>query len=1005
MIRPHLLLFLFLLTGLLVHGQQYNIQVFSVRDGLSQSQVYDVIQDRNGLIWAGTRGGGISVYDGHRFTHINGNENLNGSYINCLHEDLEGHIWVGTDNSLERYDGTLFTEIDALGSEAINAITTYKGELFIASSIGLFRFEKDSLVGLKELEGQDVLALCPSSIGLIGASENGLFKMQNGQVEWLETPTALHSPLVNVLVQDQEGTIWIGTYGKGVWSYTDGTFARLQLPRDKGRVIFDVLPRQNGELWMGSLDDGIFIRNENGEIRMLSKDNGLPVNQVRSLCEDDWGNVWIGTSGAGLAKFSGQDFMHWDQSNGLPGPQIYAVTQQGDSIVWLGAGDEGLVQMRLQPSFRIREVPALRGQKVKALFTDHLGRVWAGTEGKGILVLDHSRSFWIKQSDGLGSNWVRAITEDHEHRVYAATAGGGICQLTPENIECSSYRTKVFNTNSGLPENRVNCLQVDAQNRVWFGTVGHGMGVLLEDGTALAFDTQMGLPGNGVRSLALDGYDQLWIGTNANGLARMDLTADTLAISKFEANDELSSNNIYFLLIDHQEHLWVGTERGVDHVKLDVNRHLIDMERYGKDEGYEGIEACTNAAFSSEDGTLWFGTVDGLSKHHPEMRTAVKAAPKIQITNLNLFYKPLRDTPQRIFLDQWGRLKDTLVFTYKQNHVGFDFLGVHQQFPDDVEYQWFLEGEEEGWTPLSTRTSATYSNLTPGSYIFHLKACVKDGPCAEERPIFMKILRPFWMESWFYFSAIGAMTLMIASFFFWRVRVIKRNAKERNERLSLERDVIELEQKALRLQMNPHFIFNTLNSIQGLIARKDEKTSRLYLSKFSRLMRQILEHSREELITLEEECAALQNYLELEQFTHEHMFTFEIKSEVDTSLYMVPPLIIQPFVENAIVHGLLHQGEGRIQITIYPGQGGLFIDIEDNGVGRARSAALKEGQSSAHRSAGVEVTTERLQLLANEAEASQEVLQIIDRKNPDGSAAGTTVRIWIPPISFDEFSE
>ncbi len=999
MIRKYLVFFCFCLIGLLTRGQQYNIQVFSVRNGLSQSQVYDVVQDQNGLIWAGTRGGGVSIYDGHRFTSLNSKSNLEGTYINCFLLDPQGRMWVGTDNSLERFDGSQFIRFKELQSNlSVNALANYDEAVFIGCSSGLFKHDISGISEIEELQGLSVVALCSTESGLMGAVEEGLFLWKARKLNWLEIPEDITPDLVNVLFEDSKGTVWIGTYGEGVWKYDQNEFTKVQLPNTKGRVIFDVLERQNKEVWLASLDDGIFICGENGEVKSLNKENGLPVNQVRSLWEDDWGNVWIGTSGAGLAKFSGQDFMHWDQSNGLPGPQIYSVTQQGDSIVWIGAADEGLVKMRLSPSIRINQEPTLRGQKVKALFTDHLGRVWAGTDGKGIRVLDQSHSFWLNQSDGLGSNWIRFITEDHKQRVYVATAGGGICRLTPENIECSSYSAEVFNTNSGLPENRVNCLQVDTQNRVWFGTVGHGMGVLLEDGTALSFDTSFGLPGNGVRSLALDGYNQLWIGTSGNGIARMDLDAETLKIEPFEANSSLSSTNIYFLLFDHLEHLWVGTERGVDHLKLDVSRKVIDIERYGKNEGYEGIEACTNAAYSSEDGTLWFGTIDGLSKHHPEMRTKVSAGPKIRIQNLNLFYKPLSETPQRIFLDQRGMLKDTLVFTYEQNHVGFDFLGVHQQFPDDVVYQWYLEGEETGWTPQSPRTTATYSNLAPGTYVFHLKACVKEGPCAEERPIVLHILRPFWMETWFFICAIGAMTLMIVGFFFWRVQVIKQNAKDRNQRLSLERDVIELEQKALRLQMNPHFIFNTLNSIQGLIARKDEKTSRLYLSKFSRLMRQILEHSREELIPLEEECQALTNYLELEQFTHENAFTFEIETEVDATLYMVPPLVVQPFVENAIVHGILPKGSGHVKVYIYPNQDGIYIDVEDDGVGRAKAAELKAELHSGHRSAGVEVTTERLQLLADEAKKKHQVLEIIDKTDDNGISTGTIVRIWLPKL-------
>lgn len=366
----------------------------------------------------------------------------------------------------------------------------------------------------------------------------------------------------------------------------------------------------------------------------------------------------------------------------------------------------------------------------------------------------------------------------------------------------------------------------------------------------------------------------------------------------------------------------------------------------------------------------------------------MEVPPYLRISNVDLFYESLIDTPQRIFVKDWGAVKDTLVFTYEQNHVGFDFEAIHQQFPDDLRYQWYLEGYEETWSPKRKKTSATYSNLAPGEYLFHLRSCVKDSQCTEIKPIVVRILSPFWQKSWFQWSSASALLLVLGLLFWNRLNAVKKKAREKSERLRLERDLIDLEQKALRLQMNPHFIFNTLNSIQGLIARKDEKTARLYLSKFSRLMRQVLENSREDLISLQEEMNALKHFLELEQFTNDGVFDYTFDLQLDAENTGIPPLLIQPFVENAIIHGVLPQGKGKIIVRAWKDQHGVSIEVVDDGVGRA----ARSGQQKTHRSTGLDVTKERLALLENRSDHNSAQITFYD-ENP-----GTRVLILLPHI-------
>jgi sensor histidine kinase YesM len=304
-----------------------------------------------------------------------------------------------------------------------------------------------------------------------------------------------------------------------------------------------------------------------------------------------------------------------------------------------------------------------------------------------------------------------------------------------------------------------------------------------------------------------------------------------------------------------------------------------------------------------------------------------------------------------------------------------------------------LKGEEPDWSPLSQRSIATYSNLSPGEYTFLVRSCNGGGHCNESpQQVHLIILAPFWQKSWFLWAMIGAGSLVLFLIFYFRIQTVRRSAQRKNMRLELEKSVVELEQKALRLQMNPHFIFNTLNSIQGLIATKDTKTARLYLSKFSKLMRETLENSRESLISVEEEVSSLSHYLDLEKFSHGDTFEYNINVSEGAEIFMIPPLLVQPFAENAIIHGLLPKnGGGLLDIRFREEGGSLVIEIEDNGVGRISAAANNAQKSSYHKSTGLQVTQERLDLINNNGAGGIEIIDLMKGEKP----LGTLVRLKV----------
>jgi two-component sensor histidine kinase len=401
---------------------------------------------------------------------------------------------------------------------------------------------------------------------------------------------------------------------------------------------------------------------------------------------------------------------------------------------------------------------------------------------------------------------------------------------------------------------------------------------------------------------------------------------------------------------------------------------------------------------NDSSGNIWFGTINGLTRYNPKTRVHNDKPPLVSIAQVSLFYESLQKTSYADAVGAWNNVTRDLVFPHDQNHISFDLSAINLSNPDNVKISWMLTGFDHEWSPPSDNHNATYANLPPGDYTFMAKAYNEDG-ISNNEPVKLHfvILKPWWAEWWFIASATAFVLLSLVSVFRLRVSSVKRKAADQRRRLQLEKSMVELEQKALRLQMNPHFIFNALNSIQSLISSHDEQTARFYLAKFSKLMRMILENSRNMVVTLDDEIKTLDNYLALEKFCSGDKFDYRIEADkdIDTSWITLPPMMIQPFAENAVIHGLKHlDRRGEIAIRFSMKGETLECSITDNGIGREKAAALNLAQrESHHKSTALKVTQERLDLLNKENTDSS--LEIIDLKDGNGNATGTRVVIRI----------
>jgi sensor histidine kinase YesM len=444
-------------------------------------------------------------------------------------------------------------------------------------------------------------------------------------------------------------------------------------------------------------------------------------------------------------------------------------------------------------------------------------------------------------------------------------------------------------------------------------------------------------------------------------------------------SDGLNSDLIYNLLLDdHDSTLWVGTNQGIN--KIDISNYnkygLKKIHTFGKQEGFSGVECNINGVYKDYDHSIWFGTVNGLVKFDRNYYKINSSDSKPIITNILLFDK---DTT----------LTQGALLPYNQNHITFQFRGISLTDPSKVKYRYKLEGYDTYWSHASTYNIASYTSLPSRKYNFQVFSCNSEGVWTSKPASFsFTIEHPWWRKPIFRLMFLAVFVLII--YFIFKLRLRQLRLKERN-RLNQKIQVVKYELKALRSQMNPHFIFNSMNAIQHFISKSNTEEASKYLNKLAKLMRMILINSEKALITVKEELDALKLYIDLEKLRFGDKFDYKIiVDDVDEDFIEIPSMLLQPYTENAIMHGLTpKQKGGYLEIKIKQVDKFLVCTITDNGIGRAKAAEIKANSISIenHVSMGMSITEGRLQMLNNLHNSNLSVI-VNDLKDEKGLACG-----------------
>jgi ligand-binding sensor domain-containing protein len=987
-----------------------NIQYLDVEQGMISSYVRSIIEDRNGNLWFGTEYGGVSKYDGKTFTHFTDKEGLCHVHVLSSLEDKSGNLWFGTyGGGVSKYDGKSFTHFtvnEGLNNNAVNSILEDKaGNLWFGTEGGVSKFDGKNFIHFTEKEGLSnnfVWSIAEDENGNMWFGTDGGVSKYNGKTfSHYTVREGLSNNKVWSILVDKSGNLWFGTYGGGVSKFDGKTFThftgREGLSNNK---IMSSLEDKSGNLWFGTNGGGV-SKYDGKKFTHYTKKNGLSFDVVWSIYEDSARNIWFGTYGGGVSKYDGKLFNNYTDKEGLSNTMVFSILEDKTGNLWFGTFGGGVSKYDGKSFTHYTEKEGLNRNFVRSILEDKSGNLWFGTNLGGVSKFDGKTFTHFTEKEGLGNNSILSIFEDKSGNLWFGTDGGGVWKYDGKKLSH-------FTQKQGLTNNIVWSVLEDKSGNLWFGTEG---GVTKFDGkTYTHYSEKEGLTISFVNSILEDKTGNLWFGTNGRGVWKYDGKSFT----NFTEREGLSHNFIASIVEDKSGNLWVGTSKGLSCIKkvrgisstepqqskAGVNSEIIVIR---KEDGLKGEDFFLNSVLLDKKNRIWWGTGKALSMMDMNLFFFNNKEPQIQLDQISLNEKFVDynniqsdssesgEQLKKINFSGVARFHNypiNLALPHDINHLTFQFSAIDWYAAHKIQYRYKLEGLDKDWSSLTSDNKADYRSIPFGKYIFKVKAIGSAGKWSKSFEYPFEILPPWWQTRWFYLLVFFALASAISLAIWLRIKNIQKKAEEKAK---VEIEKLELELKVLRSQMNPHFMFNALNSIESYIWNNEIKTASEYLGKFARLMRLVLENSHFDTVPIEKELEALILYLQLEAMRADFSFDYKIKNETGLDLQenKITPMLLQPFAENAILHGLspLKERKGMVEISISKlSDEKLRVIILDNGVGRKIS-------NSERVSFGMSLTRERILKLNQN---NENALTIADLKDPVGNPVGTEVTIYLP---------
>lgn len=927
------------------------------------SQLGKVFCDQQNNIWITALDGQLGILNSttNQFEFINSiqeastiiqlqkDEYLVGSYTNGIYKLSlnEAQEWQATASSIPF---------------SVYQIKKWKDKILLATDTGILELDEHTLktqslfpelanIGISTIESYADVDL------IIGTFENGLYSSAKG--ERLTKYTFINKEInVQDLYVDTKGRLWVATYGDGLYMVSGKNIKHFENnPHNKHSInyndILDIFEDNKGNLWFGTDGGGVsIIESDAKPIHSITNTFlplGTPVDVPRAICLDHNQNLWIGTSGKGLTvvsqnlEYSRHFSSELKGENYIPNDRIMSLMKDEDDVIWMGTQGDGLFffDPKINRFNSANEnLPCKTIWNIKTMDDDHL---WLSSRNEGLFLFNRKNQTWKQfknekdDTQSIPSNNIRVITNGNRPDLYFLGSDDG----------------KLIQFNN---------------NRKIFEEISLG-------------DHEIGA----VKSLYLDGSN-LWVGTQQSGILILDILNGT--IKELNKNNGLPNNVIYSLLPHNHNYVWISTNKGLCQINKQKVYHdstFVVDQYFTLENGLVSNEFNTGAYHLDEFGKLYFGGIDGVNWFDPNMMA--KNQTKSDASLLDLITTNRNGQKVYPIYD-----KKSITLNHKDRNFQIRYSVLDFSDTKRISYQYQLEGIQDEWVLNEKNELISFSNIPPGHYIFKLKATNKDGVWnTNSTTLNIDISAAFWQTLWFKILCGFFLLMLLYSIYYFRVSGLKKQSR-------LKEKITKAETVALRSQMNPHFLFNSLNAIDHYILKNDPLQASDYLSKFSKLVRRILDYSDVQRISLQNELDTLELYIKLEQlrFSNKFEYKFHIADNINRKLIFIPPLLLQPFVENAIWHGLLHkEEEGLLSVFCFKNEKSLIVEIEDNGIGRIKAQEVQTKSATKHKSFGMKITEERIRLI-NQLDGLGGSLNTIDKYNDEDEPTGTKIIIELP---------
>ncbi len=970
----YILLAIFTVLSWLSDAQNLSFRSIDKARGLPTNTIYDLLQDHHGFIWLGTDKG-LFRYDGITFKPY-ASTGQNDKSISNLMEDASGRIWG------QNFSGQYFhNQGDSLllSSEIKSNGTFYPGTLVNQKNIICHGTNTIRIVDLQNIKVKEIAY--PKALGnadnftpysfahkdfayfFNNYSKQILGVNSSGKMIFINTPKDFNTFYTGI-IKDRFFFIPKVDATEIRLRNQDGSYSKIQLGRKNFIQNVKVIDDRFLGLFTSS---GLYLIDI-----LLNEKTVNPIftdKNVSSFTKDQEGNFWISTINNGLMFIPSLFMKIIDPKKGFT--RLQSIDNQNTILYGTTENEVAKLDFTQQKTTTIYK--GITNAEVLSLYHDVPTNTYLFSSDKFYGIQKNKPTFSIPIS-------VKDLEPLANQKIaYTATGLAGLVDLVKQDTIA-----KFKNSSS-----RCRAIAIDKLNKITYLATSKGFWMNKSSGESVEIKDKnnsfsfidLGVIEN--HNSPLNGRGAGGEVRNASPLIVAASTGEGVFI--FQNNkivrhltekDGLESNGVYRIKV-HKNHIWWLTEKALQ--SYDLNTKTI--KTYTKTDGLPDTDL-KDIAFLNDK--VYVATLAGLVYFPENLSDKDSHIPSIIST---AFFSNKHEE----------NLNENATFNYDQNNIDLHFSVISYRSLEFLKVFYKINNQE--WIALENNTRIlSLPSLSPDNYIVKLKAINADGQESKETVINFTIKKPFWVTYWFIGLGLLLFGLGVYTLYQNRVARLAKETKLYAEKLVLEQDLQKSLLTSIKSQMNPHFIFNALNTIQSYIYLNDKQNASSYLVKFSELTRMILDMSNSEFITLKDEIKTVKLYLELEKMRFEDtlVYTLSIDPQLSQEHTLLPSMLIQPYIENALKHGLMHKKNDRTLLIDFSLNGScLQIVIDDNGVGRKKSNEINQQRANRYQSFATKANQKRLELL-NVGHHEQIGIDIIDKFDADDQAIGTKVILQIP---------